>query len=563
MPQGGLLSYFTRHRTAANLLLVVLLVVGLAALPRMRAQFFPDVIIDNVSVSVLWQGAGAEDVDSAIVQVLEPALLTVEGVEGSTSTSREGRAVLSLDFEPGWDMGRAADDVQVAVDAVTTLPDDAEDPVVRRGAWRDRVTDVVISGPVAIEQLSHFADEFALRLFAAGVTRTTIRGVAAPETVIEVASVNLMAHDVSIAEIATAIAQEVDADPAGDVQGANARVRTGVEKRSADQIAGVVLRSNPDGSKLTVGDVADVRVEGVDRNRTYFVGDDPAISIRVDRSQAGDAIKVQEQVAKVAQTLQATLPDGVSIELIRTRAEAITGRLNILLDNGLVGLGLVLALLFLFLNARTAFWVAAGIPVSMLAAIALMYMAGLTINMVSLFALIITLGIVVDDAIVVGEHADARVRKLKETPTQAAERAARLGSDTDLKVIAAIFGKMGAAHSKRDPSDEAALDAAFHLAIFEASHNVVMLHMMRSMYELLRGGVFYNRQVMFKQRTNRAALLDQHRAINDALQARDGDAARTAIEAHLDFVEASLADQQKAERNERVARQRLEHETNG
>ncbi len=444
MPQGGLLSYFTRHRTAANLLLVVLLVVGLAALPRMRAQFFPDVIIDNVSVSVLWQGAGAEDVDSAIVQVLEPALLTVEGVEGSTSTSREGRAVLSLDFEPGWDMGRAADDVQVAVDAVTTLPDDAEDPVVRRGAWRDRVTDVVISGPVAIEQLSHFADEFALRLFAAGVTRTTIRGVAAPETVIEVASVNLMAHDVSIAEIATAIAQEVDADPAGDVQGANARVRTGVEKRSADQIAGVVLRSNPDGSKLTVGDVADVRVEGVDRNRTYFVGDDPAISIRVDRSQAGDAIKVQEQVAKVAQTLQATLPDGVSIELIRTRAEAITGRLNILLDNGLVGLGLVLALLFLFLNARTAFWVAAGIPVSMLAAIALMYMAGLTINMVSLFALIITLGIVVDDAIVVGEHADARVRKLKETPTQAAERAARRMAmpvfSATLTTIIAFFG---------------------------------------------------------------------------------------------------------------------------
>ena len=143
----------------------------------------------------------------------------------------------------------------------------------------------------------------------------------------------------------------------------------------------------------------------------------------------------------------------------------------------------------------------------------------------------------------------------------AAERAARRGSDTDLAVVDAIFHKMEAAHQKRDPSDEAALDAQFHMAIIEASHNVVMLHMMRSMYDLLRQGVFYNRQMMFKNRTTRAMLLDQHRAINDALQARDPVAARAAVEAHLDYVERALADQLKAERNEAVARQRLEHET--
>ncbi len=144
----------------------------------------------------------------------------------------------------------------------------------------------------------------------------------------------------------------------------------------------------------------------------------------------------------------------------------------------------------------------------------------------------------------------------------AAERAARLGSDTDLKVIAAIFGKMEAAHSKRDPSDEAALDAAFHLAIFEASHNVVMLHMMRSMYQLLREGVFYNRSVMFKQRTSRGDLLEQHRAINSALQDRDPAAARAAIERHLDYVAQALGAQQKAEQNEAIARLRFEHESN-
>ncbi len=145
----------------------------------------------------------------------------------------------------------------------------------------------------------------------------------------------------------------------------------------------------------------------------------------------------------------------------------------------------------------------------------------------------------------------------------AAERAARLASDTDLKVVDTIFQKMEAEHSKRNAEEEGRLDAQFHMAIVEASHNVIMLHMMRSMYELLREGVFYNRQVMFKQRTTRTALLDQHRAINDALQARDPAAARIAIEAHLDYVERALRDQRKAERNEDIAQQRLDHEKEG
>jgi len=142
----------------------------------------------------------------------------------------------------------------------------------------------------------------------------------------------------------------------------------------------------------------------------------------------------------------------------------------------------------------------------------------------------------------------------------AAERAAIRGTDTDLKVIDAIFKKMEAAHSKRNPTEEAGLDADFHLSIIEASHNVIMLHMMRSMYQLLREGVFYNRQIMFKHRTTRGALLDQHRAINEALQARDAAAARAAVETHLGFVEVALFDEAKAARHEVVAQKRLDHE---
>jgi GntR family transcriptional repressor for pyruvate dehydrogenase complex len=142
----------------------------------------------------------------------------------------------------------------------------------------------------------------------------------------------------------------------------------------------------------------------------------------------------------------------------------------------------------------------------------------------------------------------------------AAERAARLGSETDLRVIDTIFRKMEVAHQKRDPTDEAQLDAEFHMAIIEASHNVIMLHMLRSMFDLLRQGVFYNRQVMFKNRVTRDQLLDQHRAMNVAVQARDPVAARAAVEAHLNYVEQAFIDQMRAEKHETIARQRLEHE---
>jgi multidrug efflux pump subunit AcrB len=422
---GGIISYFVRHRTIANLLMILILAAGVWSGPQLRAQFFPDIVIDEVSVSVRWAGAGPEDVDRAIVQLLEPALQSVEGVAASTAVAREGSASIRLEFEPGWDMQRAADEVQAAVDAVTNLPDEADEPRVDRSVWRDRVTDVVVTGPVGVDQLARFADEFVNRLFQSGVTRATIQGIAAPGTLVEVPSVNLIRHQVEMAEIAAAIAGESAASPAGDVAGANARVRTGVARRSAAEIAAIVVRSNPDGSTLTVGDVGTVYSQGVDRDRAYFVGDNPAITIRVDRTDRGDAIEMQRRVERIAQEVVQGLPQGVTIDLIRTRAEAITGRLNILLENGLMGLSLVVLLLFLFLNARTAFWVAAGIPVAMAAAIALMYAMGLTLNMISLFALIITLGIVVDDAIVVGEHADYRARELGEPPPVAAENAAR------------------------------------------------------------------------------------------------------------------------------------------
>ncbi len=423
---GGLasiLAYFARHRTAANLLLAVLIILGITSLPNLRAQFFPDVVINTIDVDVDWDGAGAEDVDAAIVQVIDAALIGIEGVTSSNAVSREGHGRVELEFEPDWNMAQALNDVEGAVAAITALPEAADPPEVTRDYWRDRVTDVVITGPVGVDQLGRFADELRARLFGIGVTNVSIRGVGAPETVVEVPSISLIRHEITLSEIAAAIAGDVDANPAGNVSG-SARIRAGTTRRSADEIAGIVLRSGEGGTQLTVGDVGAVQSRGIDRDEAYFVGENPAISLRIDRSDRGDAIDIQHQVEKVAAEMQATLPEGVRIDLIRTRAEMITGRLDILMSNGLMGLGLVLLLLFLFLNARIAFWVAAGIPVAVLATLAMMYMAGITLNMISLFALIITTGIIVDDAIVVGEHADFRARRLGESPADAAENAA-------------------------------------------------------------------------------------------------------------------------------------------
>jgi multidrug efflux pump subunit AcrB len=420
----GALSYFTRHKTAANLLLLVMVIAGLSAVPKMRTQFFPDIVVEMVSVHVVWDGAGPEEVDNAIVQLIEPALLSLEGIENTLSTSSQGYARIRVNFQPGWDMARATEDVKEIIDGITDFPEDAEEPKVRRGAWRDRVTDVVITGPVSKDQLALFADELVSRLFQEGITRTTIRGVAAPETVVEIRQVDLIKNDLTLYQIARAIGEEAETDPAGSMASGAARVRTGVEKRSFSEIAEVVVKSNTDGSKIRVSDIATISEQKIDRNRAYFVGKDPAISVRIDRSDKGDAISIQSSVEKVASEMETYLPEGTEIKLIRTRAEHITKRINLLVDNGLIGLSLVIGLLFLFLNARTALWVTMGIPAALIATIGIMYLAGLTINMISLFALIITLGIVVDDAIVVGEHADFRARNLGENPVAAAENAA-------------------------------------------------------------------------------------------------------------------------------------------
>jgi multidrug efflux pump subunit AcrB len=419
----GVLRYFIRHRTLANLLMLLMFSAGLVAALNIRAQYFPDIILNEVGVTIAWPGAGAEDVDRAIIQRLEPTLLTLDGVAAVSSRAGDGVAFLDLEFQPGIDLAAAEDRVKTAVEAVQGLPDGAEEPKVAAAIWRDRVTDVLITGPVGVDQLARFADAFTARLFAAGITRATITGLASPEITVEIASTALMQHDISLAEVAAAIGVALADAPAGEL-GSDTRLRAGTGPQAVAQLATIALRSTPDGGTLRLGDIATIRAADANAGRAAFVGQNPAMTIRVDRTEAGDAIGIQATVAKVAAEMQAGLPPGVTVELVRTRAEQIKDRLMLFLDNGGSGLLLVLAILFLFLNARIAFWVAAGIPIAMLSALAVMFAFGLSLNMISLFALILMIGVVVDDSIVIAENVDHRVRALGETPLEAAEKTA-------------------------------------------------------------------------------------------------------------------------------------------
>lgn len=422
---GGFLSYFTGHRTAASFLMIVMLGLGIIASTQIRSQFFPDVVIDTVTVTVGWPGAGPEEVDGAIVALLEPALQTIEGVESTSAVSKDSSGTVTLVLESGWDMARATEEIKAAVENVRNLPENADEPVVRRGIWKDKVTELVISGPISPDQLGGLGDQLVSRLFRAGITRTTITGVEAPQIEVTVPEVGRVRNDLGADDVAGAIAIQARTKPAGDVAGGTARLRAGEEQRTAEDIRNMVVRTNPDGSKLFVRNVARVEVLGADAGRAYYLDGAPAVLIRIDRTSQGDAIAMQATAERIAEEFRQDLPEGVKIRLINSRAEDITDRLDILMENGLTGLALVLLILFLFLSARTAFWVALGIPVSMFAAVGVMYAAGLTINMMSLFALIITLGIVVDDAIVVAEHSDYRARRLGEGPGLAPLNAVR------------------------------------------------------------------------------------------------------------------------------------------
>ncbi len=420
-----MIALFARHPTAANLLMAAMLVIGLLALSRMNKQFFPDFGIDVVLVTVTWPGAGAEDVDNAIVQAIEPEVRFLDRVKRVVSNSQEGRASISVEFEAGSDMQAALADVDAAISRIATLPEDSEAPWIRRVVRYENLLRIVLSGNLPERTLKTWATQMRDGLIRAGVDEVEMVGARDEWILVEADQRDLLALDLPVSEISSRIAGASRDIPGGDTGGHSvSRVRSLGLARTAEEVAAVEVRAFPDGRRLTLGEVAEVS-EAWDENqpRIYFEGR-PAVELIVKRATTADALETAEAAAQFLESFTPTLPPGLIVHRYDEASELIDQRIDLLVRNGLGGLAIVLVVLFVFLNARTALWVAAGIPAALLAAMALAWALGHAINMVILFGTILAIGLVVDDAIVVAEHAETRARR-GDDPLQAAMEGAR------------------------------------------------------------------------------------------------------------------------------------------
>lgn len=388
-----------------------MVVCGLFAVGKINRQFFPDFGIDFVTVTVSWPGASAEDVDSNIVQAVEPSVRFLNGVETVISSSYEGVASISVEFEAGHNMQEALADVESAITQLRTLPEDAEEPEIRRIIRYETISKLVISGPFPEGSLKRIAKSIRDELLDLGIDKIDLFGARDEEIWVDVNPAVLRRFDLKLSEIAARIGESSQDLPSGEIAGGEQQVRSLGLKRTAAEVAKIEVRAFPDGRKVRLDDIATVREAFNDTNRVAFRHAQPAIELHIRRAINTDALDIAKTVDEYIENLKPRLPPTLNLEQYDIRAKSIQQRIQLLVNNGLGGLLLVLAVLFLFLNARVAFWIAAGIPAAMLAAVGIMWVSGQTINMISLFGMIMAVGIVVDDAIVVGEHAEARFRQ--------------------------------------------------------------------------------------------------------------------------------------------------------
>ena len=423
----GLISVFSSHPTAANLLMLVMIILGVFSLSRMNTQFMPTFGIDWVRIAVEWPGASTDDVDANIVQSLEPELRYLDGVKKVVSVSIEGLARISIEFDPGSDMQAALADVQIAINQVTTLPEDSEMPRVNRAVRYDNIIRLLISGPYSETALKTHAKRIRQDLLARGIDKVDLIGARDEEIWVEVEPVTLRRLNLTLDDIARSIAGASLDLPLGDTQGGPERqIRSLGMMRTAASLKDVEVRALANGEKLYLRDIAVVSERFEDGGVTLRRNGERAIELFVQRSLSADVLEVADKVEAYLEEIRPTLPANLTIEAYDVAADLIRGRIDLLLRNGVGGLFLVVAILFIFLNARVAFWVAAGIPISLLATMGVMLASGQTINMVSLFGLIMAIGIVVDDAIVVGEHVATRYREGLSGPDAAAAGARRM-----------------------------------------------------------------------------------------------------------------------------------------
>ena len=422
---GGPIGFFVNHKVAANLLMLVMLMGGALGLLRMNIQFFPTFALDFVSVRVIWSGAAAEDIEQAITQPLEQRLRSLENLKSMTSTSAQGVSNITLEFAEGTDPVIALDDARQRVEEFRNLPSDAERPEVVRIARFDPVASVLIYGPYTDAELRSLANRFEQDLLARGIDRIELRGLPQQQVSIEISTTQLERLGLSLDQVADRVAAQSRDLPAGlaGEQDSARELRAIEQRRSPDEFATIPLVEGAN-AHLRLGDVARIVQEPM-RNQLQLRHDGhPAVELLLQRAEDGNSLTSAEILNNWLSDVRPTLPPGLSIHVYDEAWQLINDRISLLVNNGVSGLVLVLLLLYLFLPGRVALWVAVGIPTAFLAALAVFWLIGGSINMISLFALIMALGVIVDDAIVVGEDADAHYRN-GEQPGYASEGAAK------------------------------------------------------------------------------------------------------------------------------------------
>lgn len=407
----GLITFFTQHRTAHNLLMSLMILAGLYSFANLRLQFFPDIEISRVDVTISYPGATATQVDEGVIAPLEPQLRQIEDIVRVRTTARPGFANLSLEFEIGADIDAKLDEAQRLV-STFALPTGAEEPSLSKFELEETVTHFVLTGPVRHDALITYAEDLAAQIEDAVPAKVRLFGAPLIERQVELYEDSLEAVGLNAQKVAATVTNSVRSVAVGEPAGTNLTLETGKIPRTAKEIEDIILKTWADGTDLKLGQVGSATfAPNLDTASLLYIGNRPAVDLDILRSASGDSLEIRAVSNALMEEFKSTLPSNIEIIEWGNSAELISSRISLLIKNGAYGMLIVLILLFLFMGARSAFWVAAGIPVAILGTLAVMLGLGQTINMISLFAILLSLGIIVDDAIVVAEHSDALHRQ--------------------------------------------------------------------------------------------------------------------------------------------------------
>ena len=435
-PIKGIVAWFANNGVAANLIMSIIIVGGLMTLPGIKKEIFPEYSADIVTVTVEYRGAAPEEVEDGVCIRIEEAIQAVDGIKRIKSSAKENVGSVIIEALPGYDTRKLLDDVKSKVDAIDTFPEETERPVVRELTNRFQVINVSISGET---------DEFTLKrlgervrdeiLLLPGITQAELKNARPYEISIELSEDSLRRHGLTFDYVSRAV-QRASLDlPGGSLktEGGEILLRTKGQAYRGQEFESLALRTRPDGTKLRVGDVARVRDAFEEVDQWARLDGRPAVLVQVFRVGDQSALDVSATVHEYVAEAARRMPEGITLTTWQDNAEYLRGRMDLLLRNGRNGLILVFVVLALFLRLRLAFWVTIGIPISFLGTIALMPVLGVSVSMISLFSFILVLGIVVDDAIVVGENIFAKQQTMPDR-----RRAAILG--TKEVAIPVIFG---------------------------------------------------------------------------------------------------------------------------